>query len=188
MLREAPVRFLNHLLAGENWAQERLRPFAGQHISIECGPLKFCLAVEADGTVRAAPAADPATVQIILPPDTPLRFVADRDSLLARTRISGNADLAETLAFLFRHLRWDIEADLADAVGDIAARRLTEGARQTLAWQRDAASRLTANIAEYLTEESKTLMPARELAPFKTRVVRLHEDLQRLESRLAKLR
>ncbi len=188
MFLDAVVRFVNHLLASEGWAQGRLKPFAGQQISLLCGPARFGLAVEGDGRLRAAPADESAAVQIILPADAPLRFITDRDSLLSVTRISGNADLAEALAFLFRHLRWDIEADLAEAVGDIAARRLARGARQALAWQRDATARFAANLAEYFTEESRTLLPARNLAAFRTNLVDLDSDLQRLESRVAKTR
>lgn len=186
MLRDVPVRFLNHLLAGEGWAQERLKAFAGQQVLVECGTLQFRLAIEGDGSVRTAAPGGAAAVNIVLPADAPVRFVTDRDSLLAHTRISGNADLAEALAFLFRHLRWDAEADLAGVVGDIPARRLARGARQTLAWQRDAAGRVSANLAEYFTEESRTLVPARELAAFKAGVAALGEQLQRIESRLAK--
>ncbi|MGE5385093.1 MAG: SCP2 domain-containing protein [Betaproteobacteria bacterium] len=187
MLLDAFVRFLNHLLTGERWAQERLKPFAGQQVSLLCGPARFGLMVEGDGSLRPAPANDAAAVQIVLPADAPLRFVTDRASLLSVTRISGNADLAEALAFLFRHLRWDAEADLADAVGDIAARRLAQGARQALAWQRDAAGRLAANFAEYFSEESRVLLPGRDLAAFAASVASLDANLKRLESRLAKI-
>lgn len=186
MFREAPVRFINHLLAGEGWARERLRPFAGQHVSVECGPLRLGVAVESDGTVRACSPTEAASVHVSLPADTPWRFVLDRDSLLARTRISGNADFAEALAFLFRHLRWDVESDVAEVVGDIPARRLVQGGRAFLSWQQDAARRLTANLTEYATEETGVLPRSSHLAAFRAQVARLDEELRRLESRLSK--
>jgi hypothetical protein len=54
----------------------------------------------------------------------PAKLLLDRDALFASVKLSGSADLAECLAFVFRNLGWDIEEDLASVLGDIPARRL----------------------------------------------------------------
>jgi ubiquinone biosynthesis accessory factor UbiJ len=178
---------LNHLLLAESWAQERLRSHADSHALIQAGPLDLHLLVDSDGLFQAGSAEHSPAVTISLPLDTPIRFLIDRKSVFQAAKLSGSADFAETLAFVFRNLRWDVEADLADYVGDIPARRL-EMARYTLSRQgRDSFGRLFNNLAEYASEDSDWIVPRRELEAFGREVDVLRDDLARLEKRLARL-
>lgn len=178
---------LNHLIAAESWAQERLRPYAGSHALIQAGPLNLHLAVAGDGLFAAGSPEHAPAVTISLPLDTPVRFLTDRKSVFQAAKLSGSADFAETLAFVFRNLRWDAEADLARYVGDIPARRL-EMARQTLFRQgQEACGRLFGNLAEYSTEDSDWLAPRRDIEAFGKAVDVLRDDLARLEKRLSRL-
>lgn len=68
-----------------------------------------------------------ATVTISFPQDALLLVLTDRPAFVAAARISGSGELAECLGFVFRNLQWDIESDLSQWVGDIAARRLLAG-------------------------------------------------------------
>lgn len=189
MLVRQGVSALNHLLTGESWARERLRHFAGHHARLVSGPLRLDLAVDGEGYFRAADRPDDVlpAVTIELPADAPFRFLTDRNSVFAAARISGTADFAETLAFVFRNLRWDVEEDLARVVGDIAAHRLVRIGRTFLGWQRRAGRNLAANAAEYLGEESGVLVPQREMARFRAEIEALREELARLESRISRL-
>lgn len=180
------VRTLNHLLAGEAWAGERLRPFAGQRVSIAGGPFPILLGVTGDGRFEAA-ATGEAAVTITLPPDFPARLLVDRGSLFAAAKLAGSADFAETLAFVFRNLRWDVEDDLARHVGDIAAHRLMQAGRAAQAWQRAAIVNLAQNAAEYATEDSTLLVAPRDLQAFGEAVNTLRDDVARLEKRLQRL-
>ncbi len=178
---------LNHLIQAESWAQERLRPYAGSHALIQAGPFDLHLQVDGDGLFVAGSGEHAPAVTISLPLDTPLRFMSDRKSVFQAARLSGSADFAETLAFVFRNLRWDIEADLARYVGDIPARRL-EMARQSLFRQgQEGAARLCGNFAEYATEDGDWLAPRREIEAFGKAVDGLRDDLARLEKRLGRL-
>ena len=178
------VPLLNHLIQGESWARERLRPYAGAQTLIRTGLLDIHLIVDAHGLFLAGSAEQPVAVTVSLPADTPLRFLIDRKSVFQAAKLAGSADFAETLAFVFRNLRWDAEADLAAWVGDIPARRL-EMLRQSLLVQaQDAAGRLFHNLAEYASEDSDWLAPRRDIGVFCSDVDRLRDDLARLEKRL----
>lgn len=190
MLGRAIVSVLNHVLSGEGWARERLRNFSGQHLRLVGGPLALALTVDGEGLFRAwnGTVAETPAVTIDLPADAPIRLLnGGRESVFAAARLTGTADFAETLAFVFRNLRWDIEDDLSKVIGDIAARRLVSTGTNLLAWQRQAAANFAANVAEYLSEEAAVIAPSREIARFKADVQALQGDLDRLELRVAHL-
>lgn len=187
MLLGAALGLVNHLLAGEDWARQRLSPFAGQTARLEFGALTLPLAINADGLFVAAGGNAPADVTITLPADAPLRALTDRPSLFTAARLAGSAELAETLGFVFRNLRWDAEGDLARFVGDIAAHRLVAVGNGLLRWHQQQAFNLAANLAEYFTEESPSIARHGDVADFCAEVTRLPDQLARLEARIAAL-
>lgn len=187
MLVDRLLVFANHLLGSEAWACARLKPFAGQTARLEIGPLSLPLTIDRSGRLTRGDHRAPASVSIRLPDDTPLRWLTDRESVFAAARISGPADFAETLAFVFRNLRWDAEADLAGFIGDIAARRLLGGVRSFVTWQGRRLHNLAVNTMEFLTEEQPTLARTTDLAQFSLDVDALSADCSRLERRLQKI-
>jgi ubiquinone biosynthesis protein UbiJ len=190
MFARALISALNHLLSGEGWARERLRSFSGQHLRLAGGPLALDLAVDHEGLFHSTDArnGEPPAVTIELPGDAPFRLLnGGREAVFSAARLTGAADFAEALAFVFRNLRWDVEDDLSKFVGDITAHRLVNAGTAVLGWQQRAAANLAANAAEYLTEESSMVVPAREVARFATEVQAIREGLDRLEKRLARL-
>ena len=187
MLNGLLVRALNHLVTGESWAGERLRAFAGQRVLIAGGPFPVHLGVTSDGLFEVAEEAGEPAVTITLPADFAARLLVDRSSLFSAAKLAGSADFAETLAFVFRNLRWDAEDDLSRFVGDIAARRLVQAGKSLHAWQTQAVSNLAANVAEYATEDSDLLAPPRKLQAFGDAVNTLRDDVARLEKRLQRL-
>jgi ubiquinone biosynthesis accessory factor UbiJ len=108
-------------------------------------------------------------------------------ALFAGIRLAGSADIAEALAFVFRNLRWDVEEDLARFVGDIPARRLSLLGQSSWLGNRRNGSPLTANLAEYVSEEAQFVVPAREVSGFASEIDRLRDDLARLEKRVQRL-
>ena len=187
MLTALALRVLNHLLASEDWARQRLRPFAGQTAQVSSGSLVLALVVTPEGTFSAGDKTATATVSIALPADAPVRALTDRDGLMAAAQISGPADFAEALAFVFRNLRWDAEDDLSRLIGDIAARRMVSSGKQVFQWQREQAKNLAANLGEYFSEETKAIARRQEIAEFCAEVAQQDEALGHLEARIAAL-
>jgi ubiquinone biosynthesis protein UbiJ len=126
---------LNHVLAAEPAATERLRPHAGRRIELMprgwpglLPPLpRLAFAVTPAGLLDW----DAAGTGIA--PDLSLRFDVSNPALLAARALSGetpavdidgDAQLAADVNWLLQNLRWDIEADLERAMPPAAAHQL----------------------------------------------------------------
>ncbi|HMW80554.1 hypothetical protein [Accumulibacter sp.] len=189
MLLRALLAFANHVLASEDWATSRLARFAGQSVAIGFGSVSLPVTIGADGLLAAglADPQSPATVTLTLPDDAPVRWLTDRAALLASAQIAGPADLAETLNFVMRHLRWDVESDLSLLFGDIVGRRTAQIIGALGQWQANARQRSLSSLGEYLSEESGVLATRREVERFCVSVGALADDCRRLESRLQRV-
>ena len=176
-------RALNHLLQGAEWARLRLRPFAGQTLCIQPGPLSFHFGINAEGHFCALETPSSPQVSISLEA-SPLQLLQGPEVLMQQARISGNAEFAETLSFVFRNLEWDVEADLAPLLGDVLAHRLTLLGKTLKTHLQQSATRCCANISEYLQHEAHLLTPAQPLEQFSKDLLSLRDDLARLEKRL----
>jgi ubiquinone biosynthesis protein UbiJ len=184
MLADAALGWVNHLLAGEDWARERLKAFAGQTARLELGALSLPLAITASGYCATGDRNAAASVTLKLPADAPLLALTDRPALRASTQISGAAELAESLGFVFRNLRWDAESDLALLTGDIAARRLLEGGKILVKWHQQQAKNLALGLAEYFTEENPSIARHWDVSTFCREISGLQEALAELEKRV----
>ena len=102
-------------------------------------------------------------------------------------RINGQAELADTLGFVLRNLRWDIEDDLSKVVGDMAAHRIVAMLNSFAGWQREAVRNLAENIGEYLVDEKQVLVTMGEFELFSKGVDELRDSLEKTESRLKKV-
>jgi ubiquinone biosynthesis protein UbiJ len=181
------VSVVNHLLGTEDWARQRLAPFAGQAFRIEGGPLRLELSIADEGWIAAAELAEAPLVEIRFTQEALTEILADPAKAFSAAQLSGSAQFAEALAFVFRNLRWDYEADLARLFGDIAAHRLAGVLRDGLSWQRETLARLGSNAAEFATEEAAIVTPRRDVSRFGADVDALRDDLARLEKRIARL-
>jgi len=187
MVATSVVAFLNHLLEAAPWARDRLAPFAGRTWRVELTPLPdLAFVVREDGMLGSSDALEPHLVVTLTPAALPA--LARRDETVVREMtFTGDAELAAALQYLARHLEWDVEEDLSRVVGDVAAHRIAGGARDFVAWQKEAAVRLGQNFAEYLTEEANVIAPQAEVAGFARAVDDLRDAVERLEKRIAHL-
>jgi ubiquinone biosynthesis protein UbiJ len=177
MFERGAAAGLNHLLAQQPWAAERLKAFAGQCAEFRCPPfpdLRF--AILESGLVEEAPADAASALVVKLTPSTLPLVLARDEAALKEIEIEGSAELAATVQHLFRHLAWDIEEDLSRLFPDVIAHRMAEGGRAFAAWQSEAATRLAENLAEYLTEEQPLLARPADVESFRRGVDRLRED------------
>jgi len=188
MIERGAVAALNHLLAQQAFAQERLRAFAGRGVEVRCPPFPdLRLRITGSGLVeRAPPDAASALVVRLKAGALPLLLLGD-DGARGQIAIEGQADLAGAVDELFRKVCWDFEEDLSRVFGDVVAHRLAEGGRDLAAWQRDAAQRLAENLAEYWVEEQPLLVRPADAEKLQRDSAALAEDVARLESRIARL-
>lgn len=188
MIDVPQVAALNHLLKGQGWARERLRPFAGKLVLFRLAPLpELGLRILDSGLVESSAKDAPADLTVTIQPAALPHLFARDESAMAQVELAGPVDLASTVQLLFRELPWDAEEDLSKLVGDVLAHRIAGAARDLAAWQREAALRLGQNVAEYLTEEKSLLAPGVDVAAHARAVVSLDEECARLERRIAQL-
>ncbi|RVT53693.1 hypothetical protein [Rubrivivax albus] len=126
---------LNHVLAAEPAATERLRAHAGRRVLLQpqgwptlLPPLpRLAFAITPAGLLDWDAMGDG------LPADLAVRFDASNPALLAARAltgetpavdIDGDAQLAADVNWLLQNLRWDIEADLARVMPPAAAHQL----------------------------------------------------------------
>ena len=178
--------FVNRLLDAESWARERLARFPGE--TIELVPLPFPalrVTILEDGRLQAGGEAPGLTLKA--GPGALIALARGEEEFLRAVEISGNARLAQEIASLARHLRWDVEEELSRVFGDVAAHRITGAARSFAEWQLDAARRVTDAAADFLAEEARILVRRDEQAGHVRGVAELRDALARLEKRIEAL-
>lgn len=109
---------VNHLLARESWARERLAPYAGKTARLACPPVVLTLLVQPDGYLGAVgeTEAQQFDVTISVPSDALPAFVqGGQAAVMKHVKIEGDAEFATVIAKLAEHLRWEPEEDLANS-------------------------------------------------------------------------
>ncbi len=186
MLHTTASSFINHLLRGNGWAQERLKPFAGKTARIDNPPFSLVLTIRDDGRVAAAEAATP-DVTIRLTPGLALRVMARDETVWRDIKVEGDTGLAAAVNYVARNLRWDVEEDLSRIFGDIAAHRMTQAGRTLDQWRAQSLDNLARSFVEYWTEEQPLIARTPDIARFNLAVDELRDDAERLEKRLEHL-
>jgi ubiquinone biosynthesis protein UbiJ len=179
--------FVNHLLAPAAWARESLAEHAGKVALFDVFPLRFAVAVEADGTLRAVARDAAPDVTIRLTHTTALQILAEGEKAWRKAGVEGDTAFASAISKVAANLRWDVEEDLSRVFGDIAAQRMAEAGRSAAAWPRQAATSLAGNVAEYLTEEKHLLVTPLRAGEFVRDVDELRDATERLDKRIERL-
>jgi ubiquinone biosynthesis protein UbiJ len=178
---------INHLLAQEPWARDKLGAHAGKVVCVDAEIVSVRLMVRPDGMLESADAATPANVTIrIKPADLPL-IAQNRERAFSYVKLEGDADFANTISQVSQSLRWEAEEDLSKWVGDIAATRIVAGAKSAAQSFKATQQTLAENVAEYFLEENPMLMRPQAVTDFTGDVAKLRDDVERLAKRIEKL-
>jgi ubiquinone biosynthesis protein UbiJ len=179
-------RSLNHLLRQAPGTTEALSRHAGASVRFDLALAQVDLRIADDGCFSEA---------MVDAPDAVIRPTA---ALIARLPFfgrdalrdadtSGDPALLATLDRVFRQLDWDVEADLAPVVGDVAAHRLHLLGRDAFAGLAQTLSALGHNASEYVVEEAELMARAIDVSRFNREVDALADATARLEARLRRL-
>ncbi|MCB1914318.1 MAG: hypothetical protein KDG52_01155 [Rhodocyclaceae bacterium] len=187
MLAGAAIALLNHLLDDAPWARTRLARHAGSRARVVAGIAKLDVAIANDGLLAECLSADAPQVVIEMPAPTPLALAQGVDGLVRAARVEGEVELADSLGFVFRNLRWDVEGDLARFVGDIAAHRLHRTGIATAQAGRRALAAAEENLREFVAEDTTALLPTSRLSERARSLRRMRDSLARLEKRVDRL-
>jgi ubiquinone biosynthesis protein UbiJ len=127
------VLVVNHVLSREPVATGRLRPHAGRRLKVEAAGLPalmpalppLAVAVTPAGLFELTAGAEDADLRLRVQVPTPPQWLATLSGQARpQVQIEGDAALAGEMHWLVDNLRWDIEADLAAALGPTAAHQI----------------------------------------------------------------
>ena len=176
-------RSLNHLLRQSPGAAEALLRHAGASVRFDLTLAQVDFRIADDGYFSEAAI------------DSPDAVIRPTPALVARLPFfgrdawrfadySGDPALLATLDRVFKQLSWDVEADLAPLVGDIAAHRLNTLGRDALSSITRSIEALGHTASEYMVEEAELMARGVDVARFNRAVDTLADDVARLNARL----
>ncbi|CAD5369132.1 conserved hypothetical protein [Rubrivivax sp. A210] len=159
-LAERLTLLLNHVLAAEAVATEKLRPHAGRVVSVTLAGWPALLPAPPALAWRVTPAGllEWCGADADAAPDLAVQVDATNPALMAAralagepasVQIDGDAQLAGDVNWLIQNLRWDVAADLERLFGPLVAQQLSQLGRSAAAGLR-LALQGAARLAERL--------------------------------------
>lgn len=185
MLASVAIAPLNHLLRGESWARKRLQPCAGKTARFRVPPFfNVALTVQASGELATAAIGVSDDAVFTLAPGLLPRLLAHDEDVCREIRISGDSAFAEEILHIGKNLHWDVEQDLSEVIGDIAAHRLVQAGDRLVHWHGETIRNLSQTLVEYLTEEQSLLAKPIDMHELIHDVNALRDDAAKLEERV----
>jgi len=181
---------VNHLLARETWARDRLAHYAGKTARLSCPPVVLTLLVQPDGYLGAVEDydADEVDVTLSLPAGALSSFLqGGQPAVMKHVKIEGDAEFAQVIGKLAEHLRWEPEEDLAKLIGDAPASRVASLARAAGEQALRTGRNVLGSVTEYLLDENPQLVRHAELDSFNEELSRARDALARVEKRIERI-
>jgi len=173
-------------------AGPRLAAFDGSVIAIDINGLEMSvyLLPGADGLQVLGHYEGDADTRIAGSPFDLMAMNGDREGALfsGRVSVSGDTQLGHRFQNLLAEVEIDWEEHLSHLLGDVAAHQVGRLARGLLGWGRISGGSLSADLADWLTEESRNLPTRYEVDEFLDAVDRTRSDVDRLEARVQRLK
>lgn len=185
MLAAAP---LNHVLAQNAWALQRLAPLAGKTFALQAFPLPtLSFTIQPDGQVKSAMPSTPPDATLSATPDALLRYFTLKPHDPSLIHLGGDQALGTEIGHVLAHISWEAEEDLSRLFGDVIAHRLGRFARDWLDWRKESLLNLATAGSEYLTEERPLIASHNRITQFTQEVAAVRDATDQLEQRIQKL-
>lgn len=186
---------LNRALALDPDTRDSLRALDGRRVALRLASPPLALQVRVDGErLEVGPVDDD------IEPDLSVRstiggligqlpFLRNDDAPpVGQLRIEGDADLARRLQRLVERFDPDWQQPFAQMFGDVLGVQVANAFAAGLRHARVAAKEFAGSAAEFVTEESRDVVPRDELNAFHDDVDGLRDDAERAAARVARLR
>lgn len=184
---------LNRVLRLDGTALPRLQALSGKVIAVQCQSptLELFILPSGDGLRLAAQWHAPADCTLTAPAASLARLALSRDktAVLHRPDVSLDGDSAALLqlAEILQDLELDWEYEVSRWLGPVATTLLASHLRSRVSLATNGAASLRQDLADYLAEESRTLVGQREADVRFAELDRLKLALDRLEARIERL-
>ena len=185
---------LNRALALDADARTALRPLDGQRVALQLSAPALALEVRVDGeSLRVGP------VDAERQPDLGVRtslsgllgqlpmFRRDDAPPVGKLRIEGDAELARRLQQLAQHFDPDWQLPFTKIFGEIAGVQIAKAIAGALKHAQVTGRNVAETAAEYVTEESRDVVPRAELDAFHDDVDALRDDVERMAAKIARV-
>ena len=186
---------LNRALALDADTRAALKPLDGQRVALHMSAPPLALEIRVDGdALRVGP------VDAENPPDLGVRtslsgllgqlpmFRRNDAPPVGKRRIEGDAELARRLQQLAQNFDPDWQLPFTRVFGEIAGVQIARAIAGALKHAQVAGRGFAETAAEYVTEESRDVVPRAELDAFHDDVDALRDDVERLAARVARLK
>ena len=184
---------VNRILRLDSTAMARLQSLTGKVIAVECAapPLQLFILPSDEGLLLATQWAADADCTLRAPASSLLRLVLSKDKTAVlhspEVDLEGDSHALMALAQVLQDLELDWEYELSRWLGPVATQLVGGHLRSRARWYQQGFASLNQNLAEYLAEESRTLVGQREAEARFSELDRIKLDLERLEARFERL-
>lgn len=179
---------LNHILAQNAWALQRLLPLVGKTFAIQAVPLPtLTFTIQPDGHVTDAAPETMAEATLSATPDALLRYFSMEPRDPSLIHITGDTKFGAEIGQILAHITWEAEEDLAHLFGDIIAHRMAGFGRGLWEWHKQSALHWVAAASEYFTEEQPLIAKRSQIEQFALDVDAVRSATDQLEKRIQKL-
>ncbi|MDY7562961.1 SCP2 sterol-binding domain-containing protein [Pseudomonas sp. 10B1] len=184
---------INRVLRMDSTALPRLARLTGKVIAVDCRSPSLSLFIlpSNEGLMLATHWEAAADCTLRAPASTLLRLAMTQDKTAVLhgpdVELDGDSAVLLELVGVLQDLELDWEYELSRWLGPIASPLLNGHLRNSARWTRDSVTNLTHNLADYLNEESRTLVGHREAQARFAELDQTKQDLERLEARFERL-
>ncbi len=186
---------LNRALALDPETRAALAPLSGKRVTLRLASPPLALQIAVDGERLTVGPVDETGE-----PDLAVRSTLgaligqlpllrrDDAAPIGKLHVSGDADLARRLQRLAENFDPDWQRPFAAVFGDVLGVQIANAVAAAFKQARMAATSLAQDAAEFVTEESRDVVPKDELNDFHDEVDRLRDGVDRAAARIARLR
>lgn len=184
---------VNRVLRLDGVALRRLGRLAGKVLEVDCQApaLRLFILPDADGLHLAAHHEAPADCTLVAPAGSLLQLALAKDKTRVlhspEVTMGGDSAMLLELADILQSLELDWEYEVSRWLGPVPAHLLGTRLRGGMAWAGDSLESLRLSLADYLAEESRSLVGQHEAEARFAELDQLKMSLDRLDARINRL-
>ncbi len=173
---------VNHVLSQNDWMKTKLKGFEGKSIAINISNVIVNFIIKDGGQIFLIDNCDKPDSIIEMSFETLISQITNKK--IADISIQGDIELAKEVTDVLKKIKWDIEEDLSQVIGDVPATELAKIGRKILKETKTNLISIGDTFKEYWQEENPILAKKRHIEKFLSEVDLIAEDVDRVEAKI----